>query len=92
MIDVGRFAKPLPFKNGVLRLGIEGPAAVAAELRAFADRVESGEIVILKVQSATVVEHDRWMEKAIMIEFDELELSQGERQPPERVIDLAGND
>jgi hypothetical protein len=77
MIDVGRFARPNPPfpKNGrqqFLRFALDGSGA-AAELRRFADALESGLIYMIKVQAGYVADGCDFPAQALMIEFVQAE-------------------
>lgn len=79
MIDVGKFAKPLITTSSKIaeksffHFGTDEPANLAIQLRMFADKVESSDILIQKVQAGQVASIDQYFMQAIFIEFAEKE-------------------
>jgi hypothetical protein len=78
MIDAGKFAPPVIQASGdagFFRFSLDRVAA-ATELRRFADGIESGRILLQKVQSGVVASNDDYCLQALMVEFAEREVAE----------------
>lgn len=94
MIDIGKWAQPQgpirtePYPDPVtIGLGIDQKNA-AAGLREIADRIDRGEIGICVVQLGQRLEANQYASCALFIEFEHYRRVEGERKPPERVVNL----
>jgi hypothetical protein len=73
LIDVKRFARPITgTQSDLYPFGLATPQGIAAELRRFADDVESGAVFVLKVQCAQVAAPDDYAISCLFVEFVEL--------------------
>lgn len=97
MIDPGKFAHA----KIVEKWGDDGHRAcfrfggyregIVAELRRFAAAIESGDIVVQKIQTGAVVSAEDYVNQAIMVEYVEIErLPNAAKAPPGRIIELNG--
>lgn len=86
LLDLSRFAKAIPFGDGrIIKFGLNDDLpTMAAELRRFADRVESGEVLLEKVQCLQTATGDEWCRYAVLIECCHLEKDAAEPAEPAR--------
>ena len=72
MIDASKFAKPIIGKyhdTKFFRFGVGENAAMAQEIRRFADLVESGSVIMQKVESGAAANIDDYAMYGLYFEF-----------------------
>lgn len=72
MIDIGKFARPhIDPKKGNMGFGVSTPKAIADVLREFADKIESGHVIVQNIQLGAIASIDNFPMEALFIEYAE---------------------